>query len=110
MTLGKLLISFFYHFANEIDLAFKEFVSKPFVDEEQVNPHEPCDEPFLLLWHLQTFKILNQIRHPVEKHLLPMSAGYVSQAADNEEFATSSRSPKRVGFPHGSGNRRLTAE
>ena len=58
--------------------SFREFVSKPFVDDEQVNPPEPCDEPFLLLWRLQTFKILNKIRHSVEKRLLSMSAGYVS--------------------------------
>ena len=69
---------FFYHFGNEIDLAFRDFVSKPFVDDEQVNPPEPCEEPFLLLWRLQTFKILNKIRHSVEKRLLSMSAGYVS--------------------------------
>ena len=76
--MGSLSSLFSITSKNEIDLAFREFVSKPFVDDEQVNPPEPCDETFLLLWRLQTFKILNKIRHSVEKRLLSMSAGYVS--------------------------------
>ena len=62
----KIPISFLNDFEDEIDLAFRELVSKPFIDDQQVHPAEPFNETFPLLRRLQTFEILYQVRHPVE--------------------------------------------